>query len=300
MTKIYNLSTVLSFVGLWIASMFSGQLEIILGFVLIFSFGILHGSNDILLINSITQLRVKFPFIIVVSTYSLTVLSAVILFYFLPLLAFSLFIVFSAFHFGEQHWNYRELGISKKIRNAFYFVYGLLIIQMLFIFNTKEVIETIKSITEHTISEIFIMYSFILNVIVFTGFTVYLFFKSQAFKSTILIEFFYLFIFGIVFKTSSLIWGFAIYFILWHSIPSLFEQVTFIYGDVKRLNILNYCRKAFPYWLISLIGIAIVYFIFKDKKMFSAIFFSFIAALTFPHALVINKMFKNKKAQSNK
>jgi hypothetical protein len=58
-------------------------------------------------------------------------------------------------------------------------------------------------------------------------------------------------------------------------------------------------KTAFPYWLASIIGITIVFFIFKDDTIFNAIFFSFIAAVTFPHALVINKMFDNKKTQPN-
>jgi Brp/Blh family beta-carotene 15,15'-monooxygenase len=300
MHNIYNSSIVLSFAGLWLTSMVSGQFEIILGFALIFSFGILHGSNDILLIDSISNSKLKYPFFKVLGTYLLTVFSAVILFYFFPIIALLLFVIFSAFHFGEQHWSYRENAISKKIQNSFYFVYGLLILQMLFILNIEEVIEIVKSITEHTLSEVVIVYAFSVNVILFIVFTIYLLLTSKIFKSVLLLELFYLLIFGIIFNVSTLIWGFTIYFILWHSIPSLFEQVTFIYGDFNKKTIFNYCTKAFPYWLMSLIGIGIVYFIFKDEKMFYAVFFSFIAAVTFPHALVINKMFKNKKTQSSK
>ena len=122
MKTIYNLSTVLSFVGLWITSLFYGEFEIILGFILIFSFGILHGSNDILLINSITNSKLKYPFLRVLGIYLLTVLSAVILFYILPAVALALFILFSAFHFGEQHWSYRGLPISRTLCNLFYFL----------------------------------------------------------------------------------------------------------------------------------------------------------------------------------
>jgi Brp/Blh family beta-carotene 15,15'-monooxygenase len=137
----------------------------------------------------------------------------------------------------------------------------------------------------------------ICNVVIIIVLSFYIFFKSKTFKKIILAEIFYLLIFTIVFKVSTLIWGFTIYFILWHSIPSLIEQVKFIYGELSKKTVLNYCKKAFPYWIISLIGIAIVYVMFNDAKMFNALFFSFIAAVTFPHTLVINKMFINKKAQ---
>lgn len=295
MKDIYNLSIVLSFAGLWVTSMFSGEIEIILGFILIFSFGILHGSNDILLISYISNSKLNYPFFRVLGIYLLTVLSALILFYMLPMLALLLFIIFSAFHFGQQHWGYRDLKMYKYVCHIFYFIYGLLVLQILFTLNTKEVIEVVYSITAYKLEEIFFMFAFICNAVVFIILSAYFFFQSKAFKSIIFLEVFHLLIFTIIFKVSTLIWGFTIYFILWHSIPSLFEQVTFIYGDFNKKNIFNYCKKAFPYWLISLIGITIIYFLFKGEKMFYAVFFSFIAAVTFPHALVINKMFANKK-----
>jgi hypothetical protein len=40
--------------------------------------------------------------------------------------------------------------------------------------------------------------------------------------------------------------------------------------------------------LASLIGIGLLYFLFRDKEIFAYIF-SFLAAITFPHVLVILK-----------
>ena len=113
----------------------------------------------------------------------------------------------------------------------------------------------------------------------------------------ILKELFTLVVLAMIFSSSSLIWGFAIYFILWHSIPSLLEQIKFIYGDVKTVSALNYCKAALPYWIISLVGMVILYAIFSSEKQFYSLFFAFIAAVTFPHAIVMVKMFSKKKAQ---
>ena len=299
MTKFFNISILLSFFGLWITSMVSGELEIILGFLLIFSFGILHGSNDILLINSISNKKTQHPFFKVLGTYLLTVLSAVIIFYFLPLVGLILFILFSAYHFGEQHWESKLLNVSKKLKDVYYFIYGLLLLQLLFVLNSDDVIKVVFSITKYTILKDLIIYSFVFNCFIFTFLTMFFYVKFTSFKTIIIKELFLLLIFAIIFKVSTLIWGFTIYFIFWHSIPSLYEQVNFIYGSFKKKNIFQYGVKAIPYWLLSLVGISIVYIIFKEEKMFYAIFFSFIAAVTFPHTLVINKMFLNKKTQSN-
>lgn len=299
MEKIYNISIVLSFLGLWLTSTIPGDLEIMIGFILIFSFGILHGSNDILLIDTISNQKTKFPFLKVIAIYLVTVLTAVILFYVLPTLALILFILFSAFHFGEQHWENKMLDTNTVIIRAYYFFYGLFILMLLFMFNQEEVLEVVKSITGNNISNQIIITIFIITSIVLILLSIVMIFKSDIFKSLIIKELFYLLVFAIVFEVSSLIWGFTIYFIFWHSIPSLFEQVNFIYGGFKKENVIMYLKKALPYWIISLIGITVVFFIFKEQKLFYAILFSFIAAVTFPHSLVISKMFQNKKTQSN-
>lgn len=299
MNKIINISIVLSFAGLWVTSLFSGEFEIILGFILIFTFGILHGSNDILLIGSISNTTVKQPFFRVLFIYLLTVGLAVVTFYYLPILALGLFVLFSAFHFGEQHWEHQELQLNGRLSQFFYFSYGMLVLALLFVLNASDVIEVVEAITSYTITETQLLYVSIVSLIAFLGSALYLILISKSHQNIILKELFLLLVLMIIFKVSSLIWAFTIYFIFWHSIPSLFEQVNFIYGKFDKPSFMNYCKNAFPYWIISLIGITIVYFVFKDDTIFYAVFFSFIAAVTFPHALVINKMFKNKKTQPN-
>ncbi len=299
MNKIINISIVLSFAGLWVTSLFSGDFEIILGFILIFTFGILHGSNDILLIGSISDKTVKQPFLRVLSIYLLTVGLAVVTFYFLPVLALSLFIVFSAFHFGEQHWEHQNLNLSDTFSKVFYLIYGMLVLTLLFILNPNDVIEVVAAITSVTLNYDHLLYAFLFTLAAFGICVGSILIKHNEHQRVILKELFLLLVLVIIFKVSTLIWAFAIYFIFWHSIPSLFEQVQFIYGTFDKSSFWKYCKNAFPYWMISLIGIAIVYFLFKDNTIFYALFFSFIAAVTFPHALVITKMFSNKKTQPN-
>jgi hypothetical protein len=48
--------------------------------------------------------------------------------------------------------------------------------------------------------------------------------------------------------------------------------------------------------LVSLVGIAVLFLIFKDEKHFHSLFFAFIAAVTFPHAIVMLTMFSKKRA----
>ena len=99
MKIIYGFSIVSSFFGLWITSLLPKSFELVLGFVLIFSFGMIHGSNDILIIKHLSNAP-KDNFVKVLLTYLFVVSLAIIVFYFVPGLALLLFVVFSTAFIG--------------------------------------------------------------------------------------------------------------------------------------------------------------------------------------------------------
>ena len=290
MTNSNNIGIVLSFFALWITTYFSINYQQTIGFVIIFLFGILHGSNDLLLISKInnekaTKIRKK-----ILIYYVVFVLFGILLFYSLPQLALLLFIIMSAYHFGEQHWNNLSPKKVSKSVIAFQTTYGLFILFLLFNFHQDEVRKIIEQIINSAIpfinfygSLIFIGFSLVITGIV-------LFFQNPNFKNEIAVNIVYLILFGIIFKNANLIWAFAIYFIVWHSLPSIKEQICFLYGNYSIKNFVRYFKAAFVYWILSLIGILLLYLLFKDQEIFKALFFSFLAAITFPHALVIMKM----------
>jgi len=298
MTKYSNISIVVSFFGLWLDSFFPNQIQIILGFSLIFSFGILHGANDLLLIrkikgeNTITYWRMLINYITIV-------LTAVLLFIFIPWLAMLLFIIVSSYHFGEQHWNKKKLYSNPLMTKLFQTIYGLFILLLLFEFHEKEVMGIMYGITGIELT--FINISLLLKIIGFilVALSFYNYNTSKVFQKNSAIELLYLLVFAVIFKVGSLIWAFAIYFIFWHSIPSLLDQIKFLYGEVSTTNFKSYLKSAFIYWLISMVGIIILYFILKEYKIFDSVFFSFLAAITFPHVIVIERMFitRNKKTE---
>lgn len=295
MSKITNFSIVASFLGLWINSFFGETVQIFIGFLLIFSFGILHGANDLLLINKIQTTSGRISFHKILLYYVMVVGFGIILFYFLPALALLLFIIVSGYHFGEQHWQIDQIDDHKKITLIFQLSYGLLILSLLFIFHVEEVQKIISEISRVSIPSYFIVVFFYTSLSCFLILSLYKYFKTSKFKKRIFQELLFLFVFAIIFKTSSLIWGFAIYFILWHSIPSMFDQITFLHKSVSVENFIKYFKSAFFYWIVSLFGILILYLIFRKDYFFNALFFSFLAAITFPHVWVIVNMFKTKK-----
>ena len=293
-----NIAIVASFFGLWMDSYFSHQIQIFLGFLLIFSFGILHGANDLLLIKNINTVKAPNSQFKILGYYVIVVLTGVLLFYAIPQFALLLFIVVSSYHFGEQQWQKLKEEFPKILVFTFQFLYGFIILLLLFNFHTVQVQNIILKITSESIPVSYFLLLIKIALPLFLFLCIYIFWKSQGLRNKVLLELFFMVLFTILFKASSLIWGFAIYFVIWHSIPSIIDQIKYLNGSFSIKNFIEYCRAAGIYWLISVSGITMIYLLFRDEQLFNALFFSFLAAITFPHAVVITRMFKGKKTLS--
>ncbi|CAM3038518.1 Brp/Blh family beta-carotene 15,15'-dioxygenase [Flavobacterium frigoris] len=298
MLKYSNIPIIASFFCLWLNSLFSKEVQIIVGFSLIFTFGILHGANDLLLIKNMKNSTNKISSKKIFLYYVIVVLFGLLLFYLIPMVALLLFILVSSFHFGDQQGFYLDFKVSKYILIVYPFIYGIVILFLLFFLHSNEVKVIVTEIIRFKVPTLYINEILLTSGLIFLSISAYFYWKFESFRKKLQTELFLLLVFAILFKTSSLIWGFAIYFIIWHSIPSILDQIKFIYGSFTFSNFIAYCRNAFAYWLASLLGILLLYFLFRDKEIFNALFFSFLAAITFPHVLVILKMMHKKTTKN--
>ena len=112
-----------------------------------------------------------------------------------------------------------------------------------------------------------------------------------------LYEFFLLIVFAVVFETASLIWAFAIYFIYWHSIPSIMEQLKYLYGSITWSSFVRYFKSAGLIWMISLASLTGVYYLIKDEEqIFVPLFFAFLGAITIAHTVIMSRMFDSESS----
>ena len=146
-----------------------------------------------------------------------------------------------------------------------------------------------QNLTGSIIPNDWINIMFIVSLSLLVVLFAYQFTKKIKPKIQIVRELFYILLLFLVFKTSSLILGFAIYFVLWHSIPSILDQTKFLSGDYSFKTILVYLKTAFIYWLISIVGLIISYY-FLDQSQFNSIIFIVLFAVTAPHVWVMNRM----------
>ncbi len=286
-----NFRVVATFFSLWLAVQFQESIENLFAYILILTFGILHGANDLKLIErSEATLTSSKSFVKTLAYYVLFVSVSAVFFFFIPTFALFLFILFSGYHFGEQHWNTR-IPTSSILGKIFFFVYGLFILSLLFYLHATTVTDIIENITALVLSESIYLYGVIGCGFLSLISLLFLTLNSENLKVFFFKELFYVGVFFVVFSTASLLWSFAIYFVLWHSIPSLADQINFLYGSLSQKNVKKYVTSSFPYWIISIIGLCLLLYLFNDDLESSlAFFFSFLAAITFPHVLVIDRI----------
>ena len=290
-TKLKSGMIVATVFSLWFSVFFNDLVETTVSYVLIMSFGVLHGANDIRLIQNVSLNGLKSNVWKIVFGYVLVILSVLILFYFFPKLALSLFILVSAYHFGEQHWS-KSVVVQSFWNTLFYSTYGLLILFMLFYIKSEQVIPILEDVMQTSLSASFFYYS-----IVFIGLCLLtvgaLFFANKWVQRNLLEELFVLLVFFIIFRTASLLWGFCIYFIIWHSIPSLKDQMDYLYGESNWKTFGRYVKDSLLFWMLSIIGLmALLWFLKDSSENMISILIYFLAAITFPHVIVMSRLEK--------
>ena len=291
-TYYQNFMIFFTFLLFWFGIQFGEIVEDSIAFFLVITIGILHGANDLLILSKKDFADQKI-FSKNLLIYLVLIILCVFLFFLHPFFTIIIFIVISAFHFGEEHFSdkIKQNGI---LNNLYYSNYGIIVFGMLF-YNSQNQLENIMidlvgtSIPFHVIKV-----GLVLNLCLFFILNVYYAFKNWMPLKVIIKEILYLMFLFLVFKTTSLIFGFAIYFILWHSLPSILHQVLFLSGEVTKLTILKFVKKALLFWVISAFGILLLYFFTPNLKLFSSSLFAVLFAVTAPHMWVMSVMKSNE------
>ena len=210
------------------------------------------------------------------------------IFYFIPAIALLIFVIISCYHFGEQHLERKSK--LKKLKYLFFTSYGVIIFSLLFIFNVESVNKVIFQIASIQVPYHIFVYLLIASFSVFLSF----FFIDKSLVKNLFLEIALLFFLGIIFNSSTLLFGFGFYFVIWHSLPSLSSQIKFLYQDETCNPYIKYLKQAFFYWILAIAGLFGFYFLrIVPQEQYLSIFFSFLAGITFPHVIVMGLMFNS-------
>jgi Brp/Blh family beta-carotene 15,15'-monooxygenase len=279
-------------------------------FVLLFGFlsvGLFHGSADLLLIRNIRNIPKERGAYGWGALYLSVILCAAGLLWWAPQVLLGLFLFGSAFHFGEsQMWRIPFVSTRPQAWARFvcYMFWGTWSMASPIVLHPGESREILASLGSFPVADRFfssllespdsvLLFSNSLFCLALTSLFYLRFRKDQGISNRLFFrEMVSLFVLQWVFRRTSVLISFGAYFVVWHSLSSLVDQIHCLEGALGK-RVLAYVRYAFPNWLISagLVSVLILTEL-SPSFQFSKLTLIFGAAilLTPPHLLVIHSL----------
>lgn len=264
--------------------------------------GIPHGASDYLIFRQILANKgARVQKAVFLTGYLFIIFIYVLLWYFLPALAFAIFLLISIYHFGQSNWQYLSFD-NKYWQHITYCIWGAFVIGIPVLIYPEVSSAIIGEITGQQISldnirwpTIFLLLG--TNLIN----AVYLYENQLIAKDDMHKEIFSLFILFGLFISTPLLIGFGVYFLLWHSLGSILDQLKIFKSHDVKYDISTYLIQLLPLSLLAFLGLALAYLWFGTEISSSfnlSILFIFISVITVPHSILIDQFYLTKITQT--
>ena len=274
--------------------------SLLVALVLIVFIGIPHGANDHLLffnlINKSVDKNNKKSILFFASYIGLIILY-VCCWYLFPTFSLGLFILISIYHFGQSNLYISPIN-SKFVKIFSIFLSGSFVLLTPIFAHIETALPVIQSLSKNPdilkISEdLGNKLAISAGILMIIHWVILMLSKHINFKNGLQEILNVLLLFGL-FYYSPLWIGFAIYFTLWHSIPSIEDQINFFKTTRVNYNLGKYVREIFPFSVIALLGLLLAFQFSGDYISVNqglALLFSFIAVITLPHMIMMDLLY---------
>lgn len=273
------------------------QAQLAVAVLLILLIGIPHGATDYLIFKQLsrplwgTKKLSRFYL-----NYVLLMLGYGAVWYFLPTVALAIFLVLSIYHFGQSNWNYLSFDQRWK-GGALYLLWGSFVVLVPILWHYEEAAVIIASIVDQAVPiwpsaylQALCLGLFLMNVgsvAVLTG-------QGKINWRQCADELINLLVLGLLFIFTPLLLGFAIYFVCWHSLSSVMDQVRFFKRSIASYSWRNYLINAIPLTLVAIAGLGLLVWVqhTMDVPIGIGALFVFISVVTLPHMILIEQLYE--------
>ena len=270
--------------------------QLVVASIFILLFGIPHGAIDHVLFFRKRQMStLKFYAI-----YLGLIVAFIGLWLWLPLLSFVLFLLLSAYHFGESQLV--DMSSSKlPFKSLIYFNWGLALLATLMYYNLQELNDitaffhdtlSLKVIYDEAVFFWFYLLTNVFNVFVLT----LLFFKEKLNARRFSSELFLIALIHITFFLFPFIIGFSLNFVVLHSMVVMHQEYQFFKSENPAFSVFQFIKLLLPYSLLSIVFTSLL--LLSSHWGYINISIPFLAiiiisVITLPHAIVMT-IFYNK------
>ncbi|NBO58955.1 MAG: hypothetical protein EBU73_08505 [Chitinophagia bacterium] len=293
-TWLLLIGALLALLSNWIVVSEPYQFKLLLFSMILF--GVPHGALD-LYIEGKTMQSGDIKGNTVLLKYLLNILAYALLWYFFPLISLILFIIITAYHFGEIDW----IGKSDHlIHKVFYFFLGMCWILYFLSVNVQSALKIFLYVGESSVSQeqwvavAKFLSPITLGIIIVFYLTLFIYRKYFYFRSS---HYYYsvlqLVVLLLICHYSTLWIGFGFYFGLWHSILS-FDKIRLNFNmPNSSVSWMKLLKQAMPFSIMAWIGMLFIMFMFYSSKNATSLvtlLFITLSVLTLPHLQVFTKL----------
>ena len=287
---------------------FTPQLYFVIFFVGIVLLGIPHGAADLLVAqqnsNDRSAVFSKIRFLI---NYIGRLLLFSLIFWFFPVTANILFILFAAYHFGETDLS--QFKTNTLPGKLFITSYGLVILSVILLQHFTEIKPMFLQFESGLKNKNFINWieAHCKEIMLSSGIlfslsaSLYFFFNRLSNKAqTVRIMVQFAFILFILYHMPMLS-GFTFYFVVWHSLLSLSNIVSYLRKN-NTYSFATILKQILFYSALALSGIALFgssSLIFLNNNSVAGYLFLGLAVLTAPHMQVMHDMYISMRTHKN-
>lgn len=264
---------------------------------LIIVLGIPHGATDHVLdhFQQTGKFQTRFSGVFI-GKYLLLIAAYSLVWWLLPLPALLLFLLISAYHFGQTQLFNLFSGSGWHVRVA-YLSWGTALLCSLFgihYADTAFYLKGIVSLADIPYLQAAVM---VLLVIAILGYisTLVAEWQDIDFRKAALLHLLELGALTLLFSQLNLLLSFALFFGLWHATDAFKLQLQTIRSK-HQLSTMQLVKAALPFSLLSLVGIGILisaYTLFPALLSPFTLLFILISLLTLPHVVVVERFYKS-------
>lgn len=280
----------------WLLPDFLRAVQIPILVLLLITIGLPHGATDYMLFKRIKKDNItnkqKIKFFVI---YVGCVLGFLGMWLSFPLSSFIVFIIISAYHFGQSNWE--NTLILKKYKVLINLTWGAFAIGGSVLWHWAESKVFIGQVIGFSVD---VSNDFMINaqlILLAVNCLIILILKTYQYIdfSQMLEELGKMFVLSLLFYFTPMLVGFSIYFALWHSLSSLKTQVAYYKKLWPRFTLIDYYRQAAPFTLLASAGFVLMIFshqyILPDVSIIST-FIVFIACVTLPHIFLVDESYQ--------
>jgi beta-carotene 15,15'-dioxygenase len=267
--------------------------------------GIPHGAADVMIgTGNVNSLHKSLSARYFLAKYAGRLLIFWLIIYWFPLIGIFLFLIFSAYHFGET--DLHEFDTKTLSGKVFVFSYGLVILCVIVLQHFTEVMPLLDIIANKTtrpglgkfIQPYTLLALSISGLFFFFAAFIHLYHHQSNIRlEGILVRFCCIIV---ILYYLPLMFGFTFYFILWHSVLSLQMIFTYLQNE-KSYAKADITQHMIKYSLLALAALALVGYAgyqFSDRSTFIVYIFLGLAVLTAPHMQVMYNMYNKIRLRS--